>query len=201
MKMKLAWACAVAVPLMTVPAWGQEPAEAPKTLKVPGPPEAPRRNFVALRVQLVLSKYQGEKKISSLPYQFIVNSEDPRGALIRMGIEVPVMVAGGASTTYNWRNVGTSIDCSATSDREVGGRFKLQFSVEQSSLYSVSGEKGSGASGTRDVPVSSDAPLFRSFKANFSALMRDGESSQYTSVPDPVNGEVIKVDVTLGVVK
>lgn len=198
MKMKLVWACLVAVPLVTASARGQE-QDGSKPPKAPGPPEAPRRNFVALRVQLVVSKYQGEKKVSSLPYQFIVNADDPRGTLIRMGIEVPVMVAGGASTTYNWRNVGTSIDCTATHDRESGGRFKLQFSVEQSSLYSV--EKGAGASASRDVPVSSDAPLFRSFKANFSALMRDGESSQYTSVPDPVNGEVIKVDVTLGVVK
>jgi hypothetical protein len=122
-----------------------------------------------------------------------------------MGIEVPVpMFAGGdnkAIPTFSYRNVGTNIDCNATNDREASGRFKLQFSVEQSSIYSVAGEKGSGSSSPRDVPVSTDAPLFRTFKVNFSALLKDGETSQYTSVPDPVNGEVIKVDVTLSVVK
>ena len=44
-------------------------------------------------------------------------------------------------------------------------------------------------------------PAFRSFKSNFTVLLRDGQTTQYTSAVDPVSGEVMKIDVTLNVIK
>ena len=48
-----------------------------------------------LKVQVVLSEFDGEKKISSLPYTFFVNA-DERSARpqtnVRMGLRVPVAV-------------------------------------------------------------------------------------------------------------
>jgi hypothetical protein len=32
-------------------------------------------------------------------------------------------------------------------------------------------------------------------------MLRDGQSTQYTAATDPVSGEVLKIDVTLTVVK
>jgi hypothetical protein len=44
-------------------------------------------------------------------------------------------------------------------------------------------------------------PSFRSFRANESLLLRDGQSLQFTTATDKVTGDVMKVDVTLTVVK
>src|SRR5712664_3897430 len=45
---------------------------------------------VPLRVQVVISKYQGDKKISCLPYTVSVNSDRARASL-RMGGQVPIV--------------------------------------------------------------------------------------------------------------
>ena len=76
-----------------------------------------------LRVQVVLSKYQGDKKISSLPYTLSVNSERGSRASLRMGAQVPIVAStqnlssDGKSVTplqtVNYRDVGTNIDCQA----------------------------------------------------------------------------------------
>ena len=47
----------------------------------------------------------------------------------------------------------------------------------------------------------SDQPSFNTFKVNETVILRDGESSQFTSATDKITGQVIKVDVTLTVLK
>ena len=44
-------------------------------------------------------------------------------------------------------------------------------------------------------------PSFRNFNSSFTALLRDGQTMQYTSATDPVSGEVMKIDVTVAVMK
>jgi hypothetical protein len=44
-------------------------------------------------------------------------------------------------------------------------------------------------------------PMFRSFNSSFQALLRDGQTTQYVSATDPVSGEVMKIDVTLNLLK
>ena len=48
---------------------------------------------VPLKVQIVISRYEGDKKLSSLPYMLSVNAG--RSASLRMGTKVPV-----ASTSF-----------------------------------------------------------------------------------------------------
>jgi Bacterial type II and III secretion system protein len=153
-----------------------------------------------LKVQLVLSRYQGDKKISTLPYTVTVNADDRnrntgRGN-IRVGTQVPITTMVRQSgdpngpamvPTVQYRDVGTSIDCTATPLED--GRYKLDLTVEDSSI-----EAGAGGANTPH-------PSFRSFRTNDSMLLRDGQSAQYSTATDKVSGEVWKVDVTLTVVK
>ena len=44
-------------------------------------------------------------------------------------------------------------------------------------------------------------PSFRSFRANDSMMLKDGQTAQFTAATDKVSGETVKVDVTLTVVK
>ena len=53
----------------------------------------------------------------------------------------------------------------------------------------------------RAIAIAADMPSFRSFNSSFSALMREGQTTQYTSATDPVTGEVMKIDVTVNVMK
>jgi type II secretory pathway component GspD/PulD (secretin) len=151
-----------------------------------------------LRVQLVLSRYQGDKKISSLPYTLTVNAaERTTGrSSLRLGTQVPITTMSRQGSDANapmvpavqYRDIGTNIDClAATLD---DGRFKLDLTVEDSSLDT---EARSGANGTH--------PAFRSFRTIDSVILRDGQTAQYSTATDKVSGEVWKVDVTLTVVK
>jgi hypothetical protein len=157
---------------------------------------------VSLRVQVVISRYQGEKKVASLPYMFVVA---PGGGLTRtrMGVDTPVPVTssegGKPTTSIQYRNVGTNIDCSAKDWGE--GRFLLIIGVENSSALAL--EKGPSSDNPGPPPDSrlTGVPLFRRFDSNLNVLMRDGQSVQTVASTDPVTGDVVKIDVTMNVIR
>ena len=163
---------------------------------------------VALRVTVMLSRYQGEKRLTSMPYIVGVMASGwgagPKSTL-RMGVDVPVTTTvfpgpdgkPGASSSYTYRSVGTNIDCGATFDEAVPGVFQLALTVSDSSL-GLDSPKRAGAGGVGGV---ADAPSFRNFNSSFTALLRDGQTMQYTSATDPVTGELMKIDVTLALMK
>jgi hypothetical protein len=173
--MKTTWTCAAAL-LAAVPALAQ------------GKPE---ERVIPLKVQILLSKMKGETKTASLPYSLPCNA-DERGSHLRMGIDVPVLTAPKEGpAAYQYRNVGTNVDCRASALAD--GRYRLEMTVEHSSMYAPPDESTRAAVGA--------APLFRTFRSGFAPVLRDGQSMQYTMATDPVSGEVVRIDVTLAVVK
>jgi hypothetical protein len=197
--------------------------EKPKPPEAPAAAEAPRAGDAKadkpagsgrglrpsqLRVQVVLTRYQGDKKVSSSPYAFLVAVDRPptEKARVKMGVEVPITVTqlptpegakSGPIQSFQYRNVGTNLDCSAQSLPD--GLYQLRLSVENSSVYQ--GPDGRGASGAGENPVVSDRPLFRSFFVDMNPILRDGESVQTVASTDPVTGEVVKIDLTVNVLK
>jgi type II secretory pathway component GspD/PulD (secretin) len=162
------------------------------------PPPRPPAPSVPVKVTVVLSRTQGEKKISSMPYTLSLTGSH---ANLRMGTKIPIMVAaaasadrdGRANTQINpiqYQDVGTYIDCDMRSLDD--GRFVLNLSIDDSSVYSDETTPASGAKGN---------PSFRSFRAANSMILRDGQTGQFTSATDKLTGETVKVDVTLTVVK
>lgn len=152
-----------------------------------------------IRVQIMLARYQGDKKIGSLPYTLTVNTDERSRvgrASLRLGTQVPITTmskqSGDANAplvpTVSYRDVGTNIDCIVTALQE-DGRYKLDLTVEDSSIESA--DKG-------PIPAN---PSFRSFRTSNSLVLKDGQSLQYTTATDKVSAEVWKVDVTLTVVK
>jgi hypothetical protein len=160
------------------------------------PPARTPPVIVPLKIQVVVSRYQGEKKISSLPYTLSVTAGSR--ASLRMGAQVPVMmapapVADGQKTPqsgpFQYKDVGTNIDCTVAQPMDEG-RFRVDLIVDDSSIY----PDGSTASTT-----SPGSPSFRQFRASDSMILKDGQTSQFTAATDKVNGETVKVDVTLTV--
>jgi hypothetical protein len=174
----------------------EPPQEKPTQQVVPSP-----GSQVPLKVQFVLSRFQGEKKVSSTPYMLGVLNNGQK-TILRMGIQVPVIqtvfgAKGDGSvpqSSYTYRDVGTNIDCQA---RDIGnGLYSLAITVQDSSIQL---DRPSGPSEQKGVMR--DVPSFRSFNASFAMVLRDGQTMQYASATDPVSGEVMRIDVSLSIAK
>lgn len=169
----------------------------------PAPPQpASRPALVPLKVSLVLSRYQGEKKISSVPYVLWVTANNAERTSLRMGNQIPVTTTvftkegERPATSYNYRDVGTNIDC--TSSTASDGYFKVNLTVADSSVYFPDRSDPTLA---KELTSASGTPAFRSFTSSFFILVRDGQTVQYTSATDQVTGQVIKIDATINVQK
>jgi Bacterial type II and III secretion system protein len=188
MRSLLSRVAAIAVVVLT--GTGASVAQQPATAAIP------TRNIerTPLTVQVVISRFQGEKKISGMPYAMAVNANGKR-ALLRMTVQVPIQItttnAEGKPVvaSVNYRDVGTAIDCVASTLED--GRYSIELTVEDSSVYSDQ----AGAS------KSADHPTFRSFKSTNDLVLRDGQSAQFTMATDKVTGEVTRLDVSLTVGK
>ena len=157
-------------------------------------------------MQIAISRYQGERKLASVPYTLLLTTDD-RKSRVRMGVEVPIAVASvakgedaksGPVTSFQYRNVGTNIDCSAE-DRTGEGLYQLALNVESSSIYTSS--ESLTASGLNEAGLVRDRPLFRTFNVSLNPTLRDGQTVQTVASTDPVTGEIVKIDLTLNVVK
>lgn len=155
--------------------------------------------MIPVDVEVVVSRYQGDKKVSSLPYFLAINANGE--ASLRMGANVPVptnvwpagTVGPVAPITFNYQNIGTDIDATVRPRGE--GRFFVRVKVEERSVVQPP------ASATPIGGTVSGAPVIRSFAAQNELLLRDGQTRQFTAAADRVTGEVVKVDVTLKVAK
>jgi hypothetical protein len=195
----------------------QKPVPMPMgPLAIPPPPavaQAKDADIVSLRVLVTVATYQGDKKVSSVPYTLSVNAApnafgpnmppSPFNFMpsqLRMGVRVPVptmapptvdgkrvdgMVTAGPVV---YEDIGTNIDCSATAMGD--GRFQLQLSIEDKSLASPSPTSRPG-----------DPPVFRTFRLSNQLILRDGQSTQFTAATDRVTGEQVRIEVSVSIAK
>jgi hypothetical protein len=150
----------------------------------------------SLKVQVVLSRYDGERKLASMPYTLLVNAGDRDNRVtLRMGVALPVTGVGPNGPTVTIHDIGTNMDCTASPTDD--GRFRIGLAVNHSSVYETD-QKHLQAT----IPRPGDSTqLVRSFTSSFSLLLRDHETGQSIAATDPVTGEVMRIDVTLTVVK
>ena len=59
--------------------------------------------IVPLKVQIVISRYQGEKKVSSLPYTLAVNANLTNKTSLRVGSQVPIVATFNAAPSLKSR--------------------------------------------------------------------------------------------------
>ena len=70
--------------------------------------------------------------------------------------------------------------------------FRVEVTLEESSVYM--GDKSL-------TPAPLTAPSFRTFKLTNNVVLKDGQTTQVTSAADPLTGDIVRVDLTLNVVK
>jgi hypothetical protein len=178
----------------------QEKAKSSETQKVTSIQE-PRTEtdgtVVPLKVTVVFNEYDGEKKLSSLPYTlFLKAAEEHKDyfGTVRMGVRVPIWT-GGKDSAIQYQDVGSNIDCEARATRD--DRYLLDLRLERSSIYATK-EEHSADQRSDEQP---HQPLLRTFRASLAVMLRDGQTTQSTVATDPLNGHIVKVDVTLNVLK
>jgi hypothetical protein len=168
------------------------------TLRAQTPPKpAP----IPIKIQIVVTRYDGEKKIASLPYTLIGSTESTmtlntglQVAVINSVVGSPVSSGNGPLTStpvtnFTYKPIGTNLSSLVTSQND--GKFKIDLTLDNSSV--VPGNSAPGLVTT--------APSFQSFTMRNNLIVADGQTVQYASVTDPGNGMVTKVDLTLTTLK
>jgi hypothetical protein len=161
------------------------------------------QRLVPLSVDVTITRYQGEKKISSMPYMLAVNANklgQAGPALLRMGAKVPVPTLAAppanpagpapAPSLVNYQDIGTNIDCTA---KVVNEGFELRISVSDTSVYANIQDNA--------TPTVGNMPVFRSYQSTNTLVLKDGQTREFTAATDRVSGEVIRIGVTMRVVK
>jgi hypothetical protein len=143
----------------------------------------------AVRIEVTISRVQGGKTISSVPYTLTANT-DSRPSSLRMGTQVPIRTSvttdGKTTSSYNFRDIGTNIDCIV--GPMVEGRHRVSMTIEESSLH----EQAAATPGV-------EAPAIRSFRSTNILLLKGGQSEEFTTATDRLTGEVVRASVKLTV--
>lgn len=171
----------------------------------------PPLESLAVQVDVVLTRWQGEKKISSLPFVLIATAS-PRGGnstSIRMGVDVPIGTSTSSATQTSgaqtqspravettksevvFRNVGTDIDTQLTRTDET--TFSVYLNIRDSSIFSSDASK--------PLTAVADPTAFRTFNASNSLPMKDGQTRLFGLGTDKITGETMRVEVKLTVLK
>jgi hypothetical protein len=158
-----------------------------------GPQEKPG---VPVKVQIVFSEFEGEKKISSMPYSFIVVTDERVGGYystsLRTGVRIPVET-DGKDQKATYMDVGSNIDFGIRTTTD--DRYHLYMIFERSALYPP-GPDDKLSSRTPAQP-----PLVRQFKASDNMILKDGQTSESVVSTDPLNGHSLHISVTINLVK
>jgi hypothetical protein len=185
---------ALAAILLLPSARGQETQDQSKK---EAPPQVP------LKIQLVIDEFDGTKKVSSLPYTLYTMAVRPgeghHQSKLRYNIKVPIRVSGN----YNIENVGTGIDCAAY--EQDAGEYQLEFGVTRTWIPSLTSEEkeaaASGINSTEQRGTPTLPPPMPSFEDSFTVVSKNGQTVEGVSAVDPITGHVLKIDVTLTVLK
>jgi hypothetical protein len=149
---------------------------------------------IAIKVQIVFTEFDGDKKISSMPYSFMAIA-DERGysTSLRTGVRVPVET-GNKDQQITYMDVGSNIDCGIRSEED--GRFRVMLTFDRSALY-----PNKSSEGERMVSNPNGQPLIRQFRTSDNLILKDGQTSDNILSTDPLNGHTMRVSVTINVQK
>lgn len=158
-----------------------------------------------VKIQIVVTEYEGDKKEKSLPYVLYVNAPnlpEIRGGMgnarLRIGSRVPIYVG---KNEMQYLDLGTNIDASTACPGE--GQLLLRLNLERSWAegdvpLSIAGPDASGA---QSGGVHFREPVVRNVRSDLDLKLREGQTIESLAATDPLSGRVEKVQVSFVTVK
>jgi hypothetical protein len=152
---------------------------------------------IPIRVQIVFTEFDGDKKISSMPYTFMTIADERMSGFystsVRTGVRVPVET-GNKDQQTTYMDIGSNIDCGIRSEED--GRFHIYLIFDRSALY-----PNKSSEGERMVASPNGQPLIRQFRTSDNLILKDGQTSENIMSTDPLNGHTLRVSITINVQK
>jgi hypothetical protein len=160
-----------------------------------------KRHPTQLKVQVVFTEFDGDKKSRSMPYTSIFAadpSDHPDAMRLRIGSRVPLWV--GKDSGFQYVDVGTNLDC--TAERLDDGRFSLRLALERSWIQGdLALDQSSPAQPAASTLPPLKEPVIGQYKISQLLVMRDGQTLETTVATDPLNGKQLRIELTLNVLK
>src|SRR6266436_9982910 len=158
-----------------------------------------------VKVQIVFTEFEGDKKVKSLPYTLYINALDapelkPGWVKLRVGSRVPIYT-GGTAGNMTYLDVGTNIDARSAYVGE--SRLLLYLRIERSWVeggVSVPVAKSDG-SASETSSGHFQEPIVRQFVSEFDLKLREGQPVESPTATDPISGKVLKVDISFTIVR
>lgn len=174
---------------------GQEKANA-------GEKSAVEAHPTPLKVQILFTEMEGDKKVKSMPYTMVfananATNHGPDIAKLRVGSRVPLYTGKDGGLQYI--DIGTNLDCRA--DRLEDGRYSLRLSLERSWVQADVQIPMEQSSSTGGSPGQFKEPVIGQYKIDAIMIAREGQPVESTSATDPITGRTLKIDLTLSVLK
>ena len=149
-----------------------------------------------LKIQIVFTEFEGDKKVKSLPYTMVFTAgthRDAEVAKLRVGSRIPVLA--GKDGEYQYVDVGTNLDCRA--EHLEDGRYGLKLSLDRSWVQGEMHLSGDQPAGTSGGNGDSGQPVIGGYRADSYLIARDGQTVETTVATDPLNGKQLKIELTL----
>jgi hypothetical protein len=159
--------------------------------------EARQAETTPLKISVTFTEFEGDRKVKSLPYTTVViaDGKNPK-SVVKIGSRVPVYA--GKEYGMQYVDVGSNIDCQASRTKD--NKFDLRLSLERSWVEgNVPVAVDSGASPQSTGQFSE--PIVRQFRSELTLTLRDGQTVESSLATDPLSGKVLKVQVSLDIVK
>lgn len=154
-------------------------------VKAQGRPDAGTNTAPAtLKVTVVLSRSNGEKKISNLPFVLLVTA-DERPTTVQMSSSIPIPTVSEGKSGYSYQQIGTNMSASAKAMD--GGQYVVNLTVTDSQMLTDANTPAPGR--------------VQNFTSSPRLVLHDGSTIQYAAATDKMTGDVVKVDVVLNVIK
>lgn len=139
-----------------------------------------------VEIRVVVSEFDGSKKVSTLPYSVRTlawtQPKEYSRTTDSMRFDVNVKLPDGSHS-------GVNMDIDYGAYDRGGDEFQVPITVSRISVEQVA-----------SAPTS-DRPLTPFFRASSTVVLRSGQTAEAVSAVDPVTGHVLKVEVTLTVLK
>jgi hypothetical protein len=153
-----------------------------------------------LKVQIVFTEFEGDKKVKSLPYTMVFTAgshHDAEVAKLRVGSRIPVL--SGKDGQFQYVDIGTNLDCRA--ERLEDGRYGLKLSLDRSWVQAEVHLSGDQSAGTSNGGGELGQPVIGGYRADSYLIARDGQTVETTVATDPLNGKQLKIELTLSAPK